>query len=164
MNPINQTSASPYTQLYLSSQSAETRASPATQQSKVSEANDTKAAGQVSATQQTDVTVSGPDLTDITPDEVTKLAAGMFEAGTIDIMQMAGLFAIAAQQQFPPKPGGGFDGAVANNEPFNLLEVVADKPHHRQTERGQDRSLLEILSGLQNSLEVEQRSSIDIQV
>lgn len=154
MNSINQTATAGYTQI-------RTTSSPTTAQAATRETGQSApvSAGSVLATQHTQVTRAGPDLTAVTPKEVMGLAASLFEEGTIDIHQMVGLYAISSQQQYPPMPGGSNFEASPDNDPFNLLKKVEEHPV-----QGQDRPLLEILIGLQNALEVEQQQSIDIQV
>ncbi len=158
MNSVGQTATTGYTQI-------RTASCPAAARAATSEAEQTAPAStaKVVATQKTQVTNVGPDLTAVTPREVMGLAASLFKEGTIDIHQMVGLYAISSQQQYPAMPGGSDFEASANNEPFNLLERVEEHSALRP-EKGQDRPLLEILIGLQNALEVEQQQSIDIQV
>lgn len=156
MNPINQTATAGYTQVRTASAPTTARAAtPETGQAAP------VSAGSVVATQHTQVTRVGPDLTAVTPKEVMGLAASLFEEGTIDIHQMVGLYAISSQQQYPPMPGGSDFEASPDNDPFNLLQKVEEHSALRP-EQGQDRPLLEILIGLQNAMEVEQQQSIDL--
>lgn len=66
----------------------------------------------------------GLDLTRIKPEDAYNLAAKLYEDGEIDIYQMAHIFIMGLNHQYPPDTS--FDTTPqANNRPFNLLAELA---------------------------------------
>ncbi len=155
MQPIGNRNATPYAQTERQTQA--TSAQPKAKETEKPSATATD----VVAVEGTVLTRPYYDLTRMTPDEVTTLSASLYAEGKIDIHQMVRLHSVSLQQQHPTNIAGIYTDANANNEPFNLLAKVGQRQQESPL-MDQRKPLMEILLGLQNSLEVENYKALDV--
>ncbi len=155
MQPIGNRIATPYAQTERQTQTA-----PELPKAKETE-KPSAAATDVVAVESTVITRPDYDLTHMTPDEVTTMSASLYAEGKIDIHQMVRLHSVSLQQQHPTNIEGIYTDANANNEPFNLLAKVEQRQQESPL-MNQSKPLMEILLGLQNSLEVENYKALDV--